>query len=643
MRGRDALLVTPDAQSRRVPWILAAAAGRLPVLVIAPSDRNLAERARALTERCDLVTCHLRADMTDEAVGTMREQFASGRWDAAFVSARSLGDPRLKSAAQSLDTGLLVIEQAQRVSVRDSRHDPAWLEAASLAQRATSVLALSDVASPETRHDISSALGLSDCRVELVGLDRRDLRIEMHRAESTRKQSALLLGLLEDAPERMVVYVSQRVEAERIAALIRDERGFDALDITNVSGSEFAAALRRFREGSLRVVVTTGALDLDSDHPPIPVTATAGLPESLELLHRQLHVASGPDARAAVIYGPDEQARLQRRALQTGFDAGHLLSVYRAVGDGKRMSHFELSRRSGMHPDDVAAGLAILIREGAVAPKARGDDWVQVRPEGALSGEALERWDLHVDSVRRARLQQAEQVLEFARSRRCRRRALAEVLGYPLIDTDCTCDRCRPRTPVEVPVRMSTGYPIETEDCRGWALALYRRPGEDEPTEGAAKLLHALKYEGCEASGRRLAALMYQRVRKSRTYRGCEVIVPIPPSARGADDAPAVALARENGRLAEVPVAAALMSADAPDRRPQKELSSLSEKERNIAHAFDVTDREAIADRSVLLVDDIFDSGATLQEAAHTLKRAGAADIRLLTAVRTSFGWRRDV
>ena len=99
-------------------------------------------------------------------------------------------------------------------------------------------------------------------------------------------------------------------------------------------------------------------------------------------------------------------------------------------------------------------------------------------------------------------------------------------------------------------------------------------------------------------------------------------------------------LAREVGRLSDLPVAESLVPAR--DRLPQKELTSQSAKRRNIAGAFEVVSADLIDGSTVLLLDDLYDSGATMLEAANALVRAGAKDVRMLTAVRTAFGWRRN-
>lgn len=65
--------------------------------------------------------------------------------------------------------------------------------------------------------------------------------------------------------------------------------------------------------------------------------------------------------------------------------------------------------------------------------------------------------------------------------------------------------------------------------------------------------------------------------------------------------------------------------------RDQVELTA-GERKENVAGAFGA--RESLAGR-VLLVDDVFTTGATLNECATVLKRAGATEVHALTLCRT--------
>jgi predicted amidophosphoribosyltransferase len=54
----------------------------------------------------------------------------------------------------------------------------------------------------------------------------------------------------------------------------------------------------------------------------------------------------------------------------------------------------------------------------------------------------------------------------------------------------------------------------------------------------------------------------------------------------------------------------------------------------SVAGAFDVRVPKHICGRRVLLIDDVFTTGATVSECAAVLKSAGAADVFVLTIAR---------
>ena len=64
------------------------------------------------------------------------------------------------------------------------------------------------------------------------------------------------------------------------------------------------------------------------------------------------------------------------------------------------------------------------------------------------------------------------------------------------------------------------------------------------------------------------------------------------------------------------------------DTLPQSSLKAAQRKE-NLKNVFRTAKTEAIAGKHVLLLDDIFTTGTTLQECTRTLLRAGAAEVRI--------------
>ncbi|MGH9613283.1 MAG: ComF family protein, partial [Bryobacteraceae bacterium] len=55
----------------------------------------------------------------------------------------------------------------------------------------------------------------------------------------------------------------------------------------------------------------------------------------------------------------------------------------------------------------------------------------------------------------------------------------------------------------------------------------------------------------------------------------------------------------------------------------------------NVAGAFEIRHRDAVADKRVLLVDDVMTTGATASACANALKRAGAREVTLIAVART--------
>lgn len=200
------------------------------------------------------------------------------------------------------------------------------------------------------------------------------------------------------------------------------------------------------------------------------------------------------------------------------------------------------------------------------------------------------------------------------------------------------CDRCRNRlTRATEPSCKKCGKPLTGErgeycmDCthrvhefvQGKALWVYR--GD------ASRSVHRLKYQN-----RREYAKSYGQ-ELARTYgdwihlRQIEAIVPIPlhrkrMRMRGYNQAELIA--RELGQVLEIPVIS-----DRLIRRenttPQKELNDRM-RWRNLHKAFTVRPGKALPGR-ILLVDDIYTTGSTMDASAKVLKEAGAAEVYVIS------------
>ncbi len=163
-------------------------------------------------------------------------------------------------------------------------------------------------------------------------------------------------------------------------------------------------------------------------------------------------------------------------------------------------------------------------------------------------------------------------------------------------------------------------------------LARYRSSAEDEPGMLPA-LLDRHKYSLDQAAGRALAEYLDgQFPFNASDY---DLVVPIPLhrrrlGSRGCNQAapPAGEVAHRTGLP---PDAASVVRS--PYTPPQT-APDHDDRRRNVARAFAVRRPASIRDRRVLLVDDVMTRGATDDEGARMIVRAGAISVGLFTLAR---------
>ena len=138
----------------------------------------------------------------------------------------------------------------------------------------------------------------------------------------------------------------------------------------------------------------------------------------------------------------------------------------------------------------------------------------------------------------------------------------------------------------------------------------------------------AWKERGQRTLAREAAAVVCERI--ARPHAQGLAFVPADPGRRFArGHHPAERLAVELARAWELPCLAVLVR-DRP-APPQRGLPR-AERRRNVEGAFRAT---AAVPRRLVLVDDVYTTGATASAAASALRRAGAREVDVVTFART--------
>ena len=218
----------------------------------------------------------------------------------------------------------------------------------------------------------------------------------------------------------------------------------------------------------------------------------------------------------------------------------------------------------------------------------------------------------------------------------------AEILPNLHLQTFCTS--CREK------IRFITG-----SHCPICGIAFFDSPAPDhfcgnclekKPSFGLARAvacyetlildaIHQFKYGRDISTGSALAVFMAEFDFPDFNFTDYSIIIPVPLHIerlreRGFNQA--LILAKAIGKKYSIPINFSLL------KRIKSTLTQTgldkSQREKNIRGAFTVTDNAQAKGKSIILIDDVYTTGATLNQCAKTLIKAGAGKVAALTLSR---------
>ena len=147
--------------------------------------------------------------------------------------------------------------------------------------------------------------------------------------------------------------------------------------------------------------------------------------------------------------------------------------------------------------------------------------------------------------------------------------------------------------------------------------------------------IHQFKYGRNISTGAALASFMAEFSFPDFDFTDYSLIIPVPLHIRRLRDRSfnqALILAKAIEKKYQIPVNFSLLKR----RKFTLTQTGLDKKERekNIKGAFTVTDNAKIEGKNIILVDDVYTTGATINQCAKTLIKAGASKVAVLTLAR---------
>ena len=200
----------------------------------------------------------------------------------------------------------------------------------------------------------------------------------------------------------------------------------------------------------------------------------------------------------------------------------------------------------------------------------------------------------------------------------------------------CVCDRCLKTLPfLRGKVCAKCGEPIKSKADLCVRCKTYSDRGFDVARaeflydDVIADAIKELKYFGKKYYAEYLSNFLIDVF--VRNNFDCDVVIPAPMSSRaektrGFNQVELLCKSFEDvGFTVNKNVVAKVLETQ------NQVVLSFKDRQTNLVGAFKVLDRDAIKNKNVLLVDDIFTTGATVSEISSVLKKAGANKVCVIT------------
>lgn len=148
------------------------------------------------------------------------------------------------------------------------------------------------------------------------------------------------------------------------------------------------------------------------------------------------------------------------------------------------------------------------------------------------------------------------------------------------------------------------------------------------------KLIHNLKYFGQKYVGEYLSEFLVEEYKLNNFTADIVVPIPLNPNRlkqRGYNQAETLCKSFEEKLGLKINTTNFIRTIDTPTQTALNK----AERKKNLENAFKVVDKNIFKGKTILLIDDVYTTGATLEEASKTLLKSGVKSVICLTLAHT--------
>jgi ATP-dependent DNA helicase RecQ len=425
---RDVLGVLPTAGGKSLTYQLPALLLDGVTLVISPLIALMKDQVDAFNRRGKGLAVALHSNLTPREIGTALSHLDRRQARLLYVAPERVEFDVFRKAVTALQPKLLVIDEAHCVSMWGHDFRPSYLALKEFAAalRPCPVLALTATATPATRAEIVTRLGLQSPLTEIAPFDRPNLRFEVHPCPAKEKLPRLrrILNELSGASSQ-IVYVGRRKDSEEIAADLNNN-GFGAVAYhAGMNANERRTAQDAWLAGKKPIAVATVAFGLGIDKPDVRAVIHYQHPASLEAYYQEAGRAGrdGKPARCIVLFSGKDTGLANFFIQQRYPDAAQMASYLQGISpDGTLPEDLPLMGDPAMSDEQRNVAFVTLLDQNLIYRDEAGN----YRPAKAAA------WSLslrQMNARKNADYRRLEAMVAYANDTQCHRAVLLRYFG----------------------------------------------------------------------------------------------------------------------------------------------------------------------------------------------------------------------
>ncbi|MCS7052969.1 MAG: RecQ family ATP-dependent DNA helicase [Ignavibacterium sp.] len=607
-------------------------------IVFTPLIALMRDQVKSLNAKGISASC-INSEQDDNQNKLVIEQALLGKISILYIAPERQENYDWIESARKMKISMVVIDEAHCISVWGHDFRPAYrriINLVNLLPKGFPVLATTATATKEVEADIAKQMGGS-IKVIRGNLMRENFNLYVLKVSSEEEKMLWLGKNLMKLSGTGIIYTGTRVNTEIYS------RWLDFLNIPAIGyNAKLDSQSRIDIENGLmnnrwKAIVSTNALGMGIDKPDVRFIIHTQIPQSPIHYYQEIGRA-GRDGNPTdiILFYSQEDKELPLAFIENSKpDISKYFRVIELIKT-ELLGEREIIKKANLKQTQFRVIKADLIDQGIIREVLIGKSKKYEYVSNAPSLDTTQ-----FQSLREHKLEELEKMVEYVETKQSRMKFLCNYLGdnteYNFRNCDNTgLEKLKLEDDSILKARLNeffeNYYPtleVETKGSNlvnGVASSYYG-------FSNVGRIIHRCKYENGGDYPDTLVDIFLKAVNKNFPNEKFDLVVYVPPTVSG--DL-VKNFANKISKKLNVPISHSLRKTRTTEK--QKVFQNSYSKAENVKDAFYYEKTEEIIGKNILLIDDIFDSGATIKEIGKMLTSLGARKITPIVIAKTVGG-----